>query len=51
MGHTLGILNDGALDSTVIMYFTPLVSTPSAADRTTMQILYHTTPTLQPPIR
>lgn len=51
MGHTLGILNDGTTDSTSINYFTPLVKTPSARDRTTVQILYHTTPTLQPPIR
>lgn len=51
MGHDLGILNDNAPDSTDIMYFTPLVKAPSAADRTTMQILYHTTPTILPPIR
>ena len=51
MGHTLGILNDDAPDSTDIMYFTPLVSLPSGADRTTMQIVYHTTPTLLPPLR
>jgi len=51
MGHTLGILNDGAPDSTDIMYFTPLVPIPSAADRTTMQILYHTTPNVAPPNR
>lgn len=51
MGHDLGILNDNAPDSTDIMYFTPLVKTPGAADRTTMQILYHTTPTLLPPLR
>lgn len=50
MGHTLGILTE-APDSTDIMYFTPLVSQPSAADRTTMQVLYHTSPTLLPPIR
>ena len=51
MGHALGILNDDAPDSADIMYFTPLVSLPSAADRTTMQILYHSTPTLLPPAR
>lgn len=51
MGHTLGILNDNAPDSTDIMYFTPLVSLPSAADRTTMQILYHTTPNVLPSVR
>jgi len=51
MGHDLGILSDQATDSTDIMYFTPLLNTPSAADRTTMQILYHTRPTLLPPIR
>jgi predicted Zn-dependent protease len=51
MGHALGILNDLAPDSTDIMYFTPLVPVPSAADRTTMQILYHTTPNLFPPVR
>ncbi len=51
MGHSLGILNDNAPDSTDIMYFTPLVPVPSAADRTTMQVLYHTAPTLLPPVR
>lgn len=51
MGHALGILNDLAPDSTDIMYFTPFVPVPSAADRTTMQVLYHTPPNLLPPIR
>lgn len=51
MGHDLGILNDDAPDSSDIMYFTPLVPMPSPADRATMQLLYHTLPTLLPPIR
>ena len=51
LGHDLGILNDDAPDSTDIMYFTPYASLPAAADRTTMQVLYHTTPTLLPPNR
>ena len=51
LGHDLGILSDDAPDSTDIMYFTPYVSLPSAADRTTMQVLYHTAPTLLPPAR
>lgn len=53
LGHSLGMLTDlsDPSDSADIMYFTPLVSLPSAADRTTMQILYHTTPTLLPPLR
>lgn len=51
LGHDLGILNDDAPDSTDIMYFTPYASFPSAADRTTMQVLYHTAPTLLPPSR
>ena len=51
MGHGLGILNDNAPDSTDIMYFTPLVPVPSAADRTTIQTLYHTTPNWLPPVR
>lgn len=50
MGHALGILTE-APDSTDIMYFTPLVPVPSVADRTTMQMLYHTAPTLLPPVR
>lgn len=50
MGHTLGIL-DHSMDSTDIMYITPIVPAPSAADRTTIQVLYHTTPTILPPIR
>jgi len=50
MAHTLGIL-DHSGDSTDIMYFTPLVPLPSRADRTTMQVLYHTTPTILPPVR
>lgn len=51
LGHDLGILNDDAPDSTDIMYFTPLVPAPSPADRVTVQVLYHTTPTLLPPVR
>ncbi|HEX4633334.1 MAG TPA: hypothetical protein VH163_05855 [Gemmatimonadales bacterium] len=50
MGHTLGILAE-APDSTDIMFPTPKVPLPSPADRTTIQIRYHTTPTLLPPIR
>ncbi len=50
MGHAMGILTE-APDSTDIMYFTPLIATPSAADRTTMQVLYHTPPNLLPPNR
>jgi len=51
LGHDLGILNDDAPDSTDIMYFTPYASVPSAADRATVQVLYHTTPNLLPPLR
>lgn len=50
MGHTLGIL-DHSPGSADIMYVTPVVPLPSGADRTTMQILYHSTPNILPPLR
>jgi len=48
LGHVLGLLDESPspLD---IMYHDPAVNTPSAADRATIEILYHTPPTIQPP--
>ena len=50
MGHTLGLLAHSP-DSLDIMYVTPAVRSPSAADRWTVQTLYHTTPTILPAAR
>jgi len=50
MGHTLGILAE-APDSTDIMFATPVVPLPGPADRTTIQVLYHTAATILPPSR
>jgi len=50
LGIALGVLKESPnpLD---IMYHDPTVSLPSRADRNTMEVLYHTTPTIRPPPR
>lgn len=48
LGHSLGILRE-APDTQAIMYVTPRVREPSAIDRRTMEVLYHTASTLSPP--
>ena len=50
LGHTLGLPH--APDSVVaIMNVTPLLATPNANDRRTVEYLYHVTPTIAPPPR
>jgi len=50
LGHTLGILQEspGATD---IMNTTPVVDAPGDRDRRTVEVLYHTAPTIGPPPR
>jgi predicted Zn-dependent protease len=50
IGHTLGLLahSPGPLD---LMNALPLVAVPSPDDRATVVTLYHTTPSLAPPVR
>lgn len=50
IGHTLGLVRHSpyALD---IMNATPVVSLPSGEDHRTVQVLYHTKPTIVPPPR
>jgi Matrixin len=50
IGHTLGLLSH-SLDPNDLMFNNPAVRRPSQADRNTVQILYHTSPTLGPPVR
>lgn len=51
LGHTLGIINSNhaQTNATDIMYATVLVDVPSDRDRRTVEVLYHTRPTLAPP--
>lgn len=48
LGHTLGLFQESA-DPRDIMASPPSVSLPSAADRRTVETLYHTPTTLGPP--
>jgi predicted Zn-dependent protease len=50
LGHTLGLLQESGnvLD---VMYTAVEVTTPSGRDRQTVQVLYHTPPTIAPPPR
>ena len=50
LGHTLGLFQE-ASDSLLIMNFTPWVSAPADGDRRTVEVLYHTPPTIAPPPR
>lgn len=47
LGHVLGILQHSP-DSTDLMYGTPRVTAPSDGDRRTVEVLYHTAPTIFP---
>lgn len=51
LGHTLGIIdeNHSGTNSSDIMYATVLVDAPSDRDRQTVEVLYHTAPTIAPP--
>ena len=48
LGHSLGILRESP-DTLAVMYVTPRVRQPAAIDRRTVEVLYHTPPTLGPP--
>lgn len=48
VGHALGLFQH-SLDPLDIMYAPPDVAQPSERDRRTVQVLYHTSPTLFPP--
>lgn len=48
IGHSLGLLQHSAL-TTDLMASQPTVRSPSARDRVTAEVLYHTTPTIGPP--
>lgn len=50
LGHSLGLLQHSA-QSSDLMAGQPLVDTPTARDRVTAEVLYHTTPTIGPPPR
>jgi hypothetical protein len=50
LGHALGLFRE-ASDTLAIMFSPPRVDDPAAIDRRTVQVLYHTTPTLAPPAR
>jgi predicted Zn-dependent protease len=50
LGHTLGLFQE-ASDSLFIMNFTPWVTAPADGDRRTVEVLYHTAPTIAPPPR
>jgi predicted Zn-dependent protease len=50
LGHTLGLLQESPAQED-IMYSTVQVSAPSARDRQTVQVLYHTPATIAPPPR
>jgi predicted Zn-dependent protease len=50
LGHTLGLLQESPAQAD-IMYSTVQVSAPSGRDRQTVQVLYHTPPTIAPPPR
>ncbi|HEV8305619.1 MAG TPA: hypothetical protein VGQ25_11690 [Gemmatimonadales bacterium] len=48
VGHTLGILTHSPA-VTDLMFGSPRVQTPTGRDRATVEVLYHTTPTIGPP--
>lgn len=53
LGHTLGLFNPShaGTDSTDIMYAFPRLYSPAVRDRATVEVLYHTPPTITPPPR
>ena len=50
VGHTLGLLQHSP-DGRDVMAATPAVREPSSGDRQTIEVLYHTAPTIGPPPR
>jgi predicted Zn-dependent protease len=50
LGHALGLLNESPFPFD-IMNETPTVLLPTSRDRSTVEVLYHTTPTVVPPPR
>jgi hypothetical protein len=50
LGHTLGIFTHSPATGD-LMYGAPSVERPTARDRATVEVLYHTTPTIAPPPR
>lgn len=48
LGHAIGLLAHSP-DETDLMNAAPRVRTPSPVDRATVEVLYHTPPTLRPP--
>ena len=48
LGHTIGLLQESPAPEDV-MYPTVQVAVPSGRDRQTVQVLYHTAPTIGPP--
>lgn len=50
LGHTLGILTHSPAP-TDLMFDTPGTEIPTHSDRSTVQVLYHTTSTIEPPPR
>jgi len=48
MGHSLGLLRHSQFDED-IMFGSPLVDYPSRFDRRSVEVLYHSQPTVQPP--
>ena len=49
LGHALGLLKHSPYAND-IMYATPLVTRPSAEDQRTIERLYHSAPTVTPPV-
>jgi hypothetical protein len=50
LGHSIGLLRHSLFDED-IMYGSPIVDYPSRFDRRSVEVLYHTTPTISPPPR
>lgn len=50
LGHTLGIFTHSPATGD-LMYGAPSVESPTARDRATVEVLYHTPPTISPPPR
>jgi predicted Zn-dependent protease len=48
LGHSIGLFRHSAFDED-IMYGSPIVNYPSRFDRRTVELLYHSTPTIGPP--
>ena len=51
LGHTLGLFKEAPDSILAVMNATPLVKTPTDNDRRTVEVLYHTPPTIAPPPR